>query len=91
MANGHGGKRPNAGRPKGMSNHMPRELKEMILNALSEAGGQEYLLTIAKEDHKTFCQLLGRVLPMTVAGDPDEPLNIVTTVELVAGSFEGKD
>jgi hypothetical protein len=71
-----------------MSNHMPKELKEMILHALSDAGGQAYLLDIAQKDHKTFCQLLGRVLPMSVAGDQEQPLNTVTTIRLVAGSSD---
>lgn len=63
MGNGRGGKRPGAGRPKGATNGGSRELKAIILNALDDAGGQEYLLTLAREDRKTFCQLLGRVLP----------------------------
>ena len=35
-----------------------------------------------QRDHQTFCGLLGRVLPMTVAGDLEEPLKVVTTIKL---------
>lgn len=86
-----GGPRAGAGRPKGAANLVPRELKEMIVNTLHKAGGEEYLLKVATEDPKTFCGLIGRVLPLTVAGDPDEPLNVVTTIELVAKASEGHD
>lgn len=87
-----GGKRPGSGRKKGSVNVLPRELKEMILSTLHEAGGEDYLLNIAKTDPKTFAQLLGKVLPLTVAGDPNEPLKTVTTIELVGvASANSKD
>jgi hypothetical protein len=68
-----------------------RELKDTILLALEkshENGALGYLVDVAKRDHKTFCGLLGRVLPMTVAGEKEQPLNTVTTIRLVAGSSE---
>ncbi len=40
------------------------------------AGGETYLLTLAKTDPKTFAMLLGRVLPLTVAGDKENPVNV---------------
>ena len=68
-----GGKRPGAGRKKGATNLVPREVKEMIVNTLHNAGGEEYLLNIAKNDPKTFCGLIGRVIPLQHANDPDNP------------------
>lgn len=66
------------GRPKGAQNKMTRELKEMILTALDEAGGVEYLEARAQDPRtaSAFLTLVGKVLPMTVAGDPDNPLRI---------------
>jgi hypothetical protein len=32
--------------------------------------------------------MLGKVLPMTVGGDQEHPLNTITTIRLVAGSSE---
>lgn len=76
---GKGGKRAGAGRPKGSQNKATRELKDMILGALDSAGGVEYLQRRA-EDPRTasaFLALVGKVLPMTVTGDPKSPLELV--------------
>jgi hypothetical protein len=91
MAHGHGGKRAGAGRPRGSTDYMTKELKDTILEALEkshENGSLGYLVDVAKKDHKTFCGLLGRVLPMTVGGDQEHPLSTITTIRLVAGSSE---
>lgn len=58
------------GRPKGAVNKNTKELKDMILKALNDAGGVSYLADCAK-DPKTasaFLTLVGKVLPMTVQG-----------------------
>lgn len=56
------------GRPKGVPNKATKELKEMILTALGDAGGVEYLKRQAEENPGPFMSLLGKVLPMTVQG-----------------------
>ena len=76
---------PGPGRPKGVPNKVTGQLKEMILKALDDAGGADYLLTQAQTNPNAFLTLVGKVLPMTVAGDPTNPLAIVTRIELVAG------
>ena len=71
-----GEKRPGQGRPKGATNKVTKELKEMILEALANVGGVGYLEERAN-DPKTaaaFMSLVGRVLPMTVSGDPENPI-----------------
>ena len=45
-----------------------RELKEMILGALDDAGGQEYLTKQANDNPNAFLALVGKVLPMTISG-----------------------
>lgn len=62
------------GRKPGSRNKMPSELKTMILTALDEAGGVKYLQGIAGSHPAAFASLLGRILPMQVAGDPDNPI-----------------
>ncbi len=57
------------GRKKGTPNKLTRDMKEAIIQAFNNAGGIEYLEKVAKEDQRTFCTLLGRVLPMTVDGE----------------------
>lgn len=55
----------------------------MILAALNDAGGAEYLLKQANENPNAFLSLVGKVLPMTVAGDPNNPLLTGLTVTFV--------
>lgn len=71
-------------RPKGSPNKIPRALKEMILASLQEAGGQAYLTRQARENPSGYLTLIGKVLPLTIQGDKDNPLeHRVTTVERV--------
>jgi hypothetical protein len=62
----HGGSRPGAGRPPGSQNKISLPLKQMILTALDEAGGVEYLKRLAIENSSAFASLLGKVLPTTL-------------------------
>jgi hypothetical protein len=74
----------NAGKPKGALQKNTKQLKDMILQALDKSGGVDYLHERAK-DPKTaaaFLSLIGKVLPMTIAGDGDNPIAI-TTIERV--------
>lgn len=64
------------GRPKGSLNKTTASLKDAILNALEKAGGEEYLYKVSQGDYKTFCALLGRVIPMQVTGENGGPLQI---------------
>ena len=64
------------GRPKGIPNKIPAALKEMVLKALEDVGGVKYLKRQALENPQTFMTLIGRVLPYTIVGDPNAPLNM---------------
>lgn len=64
------------GRKKGSTNKVPAKLKEAILEAAERAGnkrGKEgavsYLEAQADDNPVAFMGLLGKVLPMTVAGE----------------------
>lgn len=74
------------GRPKGSVNKATKELKDMILSALDGAGGVEYLVERANDPRtaSAFIALVGKVLPMTIAGDAKNPLAMVAKIELVA-------
>ena len=57
------------GRPKGSQNKATKALKEMILGALDDAGGQDYLMRQATENPAAFMTLIGKVLPATINAD----------------------
>lgn len=56
------------GRKKGAVNKTTASVKQALLIAFERAGGVEYLVKVAKTDPKTFCTLLGRVIPTEIAG-----------------------
>lgn len=51
------------GRPPGLKNRYPRELREMIRQALDEAGGVQYLVRQAHENPVAFMALLAKTMP----------------------------
>ena len=63
---------PNAGkgRPPGTKNKATKQLKDMILGALDQAGGESYLLQCAQDPKlaPSFMTLVGKVLPTTLQG-----------------------
>ena len=69
------------GRPAGSQNKITKALKDMILGALDDAGGQAYLQRQADENPNAFLALIGKVLPMQVTGDGGGPVKI----EVVTG------
>ena len=77
------GSQKTGGRVKGTPNKLTTGLKDAILGAFHECGGQAYLQTVARDDPRTFCTLLGKVLPTTLQGDPDNPqvIQLVTGVD----------
>ena len=65
------------GRKKGTPNKTTAALKDAILAAADEAlpGGKVgYLKWLAKNNSSAFANLLGKVLPTTLAGDPSSPI-----------------
>jgi len=63
-------RQPPGGSRKGVPNKVTKELKEMILGALDQSGGVEYLVERANDPRTAaaFLSLVGKVLPMTVQG-----------------------
>jgi hypothetical protein len=66
--------RKTGGRVAGTPNKNTTALKDAIMAALNTVGGQAYLERVAKEDPRTFCTLLGKVLPMQVTGEGGGPI-----------------
>lgn len=73
---------PGPGRPKGVPNKNTTRLKEALLEAASKAGGEDglvgYLTAQARDNPQSFLPLLGKVLPLQVSGDPENPITLIT-------------
>lgn len=72
------GQKSGPGRPPGTQNKVTKELKEMILAALDESGGVDYLKRQAEENPGPFMSLIGKVLPMTVQGTGEGGALVIT-------------
>jgi hypothetical protein len=69
-----GKKCPGSGRKPGVTNKQTKALKDMILGALSDVGGQAYLARQAEENPGPFLALVGKVLPTTLTTDANGPV-----------------
>lgn len=69
------------GRKKGTPNKTTALLKDAILKAAENAGGQQglvgYLQTQAVVNPQSFLPLLGKVLPMQVTGEDGGAIGVV--------------
>jgi hypothetical protein len=77
------------GRAKGTPNKLSGDVKAMVLGALEEKGGVDYLVEQADKNPTAFLTLVGKVLPMTVAGDPENPVKVAGKIELVIVDSKG--
>lgn len=70
MAASKGTRPPNAGkgRPRGSRNKISVDLKAAIDNAFVTLGGEDYLVTLGKENPSVFAKLLGARLPKEIGG-----------------------
>ena len=68
------------GRQKGTPNKTTGAVKEMVLQALSNKGGVKYLERQADENPTAFMTLVGKVIPLQVAGDEDNPIKTVQEI-----------
>ena len=70
--------RKTGGRQAGTPNKITADVKRAILEAAEAAGGKRgivgYLTLQASENPTAFMSLLGKVLPLTLAGDPEAPI-----------------
>lgn len=57
------------GRKSGVPNRITADLKGMILGALSDAGGRDYLAAQAEQNPSAFMALIGKVLPLQMVGE----------------------
>jgi hypothetical protein len=81
------------GRQRGTPNKLNADLRAMIIGALEDAGGQEYLARCAAENPSPFLALLGKILPTQVTGDGGGPatFTIITGVPRCDDSYVTRD
>lgn len=83
------------GRQKGTPNKTTAALKDAILKAADKAGADDglvgYLTKQAALNPGPFMALLGKVLPMTVAGDQGNPLEMIHRIERAIVNVENSD
>ena len=78
----------NTGRPKGAVGKVPKALKEAVLGAFNQVGGQDWLVKMAGEQPVAFMGMISKVLPLTLASDPDSPPTLKVIMER---TFVGSD
>ena len=78
------------GRKKGTPNRVTADLKGAILESLTYAGGVEYLVQQARDNPSSYMTLIGKVLPLTVVGDPLNPLKSAITVKFTGAVSDTK-
>lgn len=77
------------GRPKGIPNRQTVALKEAIENAFTKLGGTDYLVHVGRNDPRTFCALLSRLLPTKLANADGSPL-LAALTELTDAQLEAR-
>jgi hypothetical protein len=82
------GERP-CGRAKGTPNALTASIKDAIHNAFEELGGTSYLVHVGRSDPRTFCALLGKLLPTKLSNADGSPL-LAALTELTDAQLEAR-
>lgn len=77
------------GRVKGQPNKLTASIKDAIEHAFDELGGASYLVHVGKQDPRTFCALLGKLLPTKLANADGSPL-LAALTELTDAQLEAR-
>ena len=77
------------GRQKGTINKLTVSIREAIEHAFDELGGASYLVHVGKNDPRTFCALLGKLLPTKLANADGSPL-LAALTELTDAQLEAR-
>lgn len=81
------------GRAKGVGNKLTSDVKELVLAALRNVGGREYLELQAMRNPQAFMSLLGKIMPsqidLNARVDKTVTVNVVSFADLTYDA-EGK-
>lgn len=76
------GTKAGPGRPKGKPNKVTVEVREMLRNALDQAGGTAYFVKQSKENPQAFMALVSKLIPSDIRAT----VTTATLEEILAGS-----
>jgi len=80
------------GRRRGTPNRMPAALREMIHEALHNAGGIDYLVRQASENPTAFLTLLAKTLPKQITGaENGGAIEIIVRTDIAAPNSLNED
>jgi len=82
------GERP-VGRARGTQNKLTVSIREAIEHAFDELGGASYLAHVGRTDPRTFCSLLGKLLPTKLSNADGSPL-LAALTELTDAQLEAR-
>lgn len=68
------------GRPKGIPNKINIDIKNMIMEALQDAGGKEYLIRQADENPGAFMGLVSKIIPKDINANVSGEIKLVRVV-----------
>lgn len=77
------------GRPKGLPNRQTVAIKEAIERAFDKLGGTDYLVHVGRNDPRTFCALLSKLLPTKLSNADGSPL-LAALTELTDAQLEAR-
>jgi hypothetical protein len=77
------------GRAKGTQNKLTVSIREAIERAFDNLGGASYLEHVGRNDPRTFCALLSRLLPTKLANADGSPL-LAALTELTDAQLEAR-
>jgi hypothetical protein len=72
-----------------MPNKTTQSVKEAIERAFEKLGGTDYLVHVGRNDPRTFCALLGKLLPTKLANADGSPL-LAALTELTDAQLEAR-
>ena len=77
------------GNRKGIPNRQTVAIKDAIERAFDKLGGTDYLVHVGRNDPRTFCALLSRLLPTKLANADGSPL-LAALTELTDAQLEAR-